>query len=138
MSLPLDDSAIPFTPISPTSSIAKEKEVGMGQNSGRTEKAPDKAVMVEVGKIPETEAETEGYLERIEKEVELQKPVLDDHGQILVTSPTASNPRIVLPVSQGTFLNKANWHLPVTMALRWLLEWTKKIIKKNPEGTVFR
>ena len=135
MSLPSDDSQIPFTP---TSSIAKEREVGIGQSLGRTEKAPDKAVMVEVGKIPETEAEAEGYLERIEKEVELKKPVTDDQGRILVTSPTASNPRIVLPVNQGTFLNKANWRLPVTMALRWLLEWTKKIIKKNPDGTIFR
>lgn len=135
MSLPSDDSLIPFTP---TQSIAKEKEVGLGQSLGPIEKAPDRVPIVEVGKIPETQAEAEGYIARIEKEIELKKPVIDDRGQVLVTSPTASNPRIILPVSQDIFLNKDNWHLPVTMALRWLLEWTKKIIKRNPEGTVFR
>ncbi len=97
-------------------------------------------MVVEVGKVPETvwkEAAEEGYLERVEKEVELQKPVVHQ-GQVLVTAPSAQKPKIVLPVSKQTYLNPKNWHLPVTTALRWLLTWIKRVMKMSPEGTVFQ
>jgi hypothetical protein len=83
------------------------------------------------------EAEEAGYLERVEKEVELRKPVIGPQGQVLVTAPSAQQPKIVLPVSRQTYLNPKNWHLPVTMAIRWLLTWIKRIMKMYPRGTAF-
>ncbi len=138
MALPSDDQKIPFplTGSIAAGSIVKERDIGP-INLAPTEKSPDKAVMVEPGKVHETKAEKDGLLERVKKELELEKPVTN-RGQVLVTSPTAENLRIVLPVSQGSFLNKDNWHLPVTIALRWRLEWTKRIVKANPDKTVFR
>ncbi len=104
------------------------------------ERAPKIVPVVEVGEISvskeEKEAREEGYLERIEKEVELKKPVIH-RGQVLVTAPSAQKPKIVLPVSKQAYLHPQNWHLPVTAALRWLLTWIKRVIKMYPEGTVF-
>jgi hypothetical protein len=96
--------------------------------------------VVEAGKVPEAvwkEAAEEGYIEKVEKEVELPKPVTYQ-GQVLMTSPAAQKPKIVLPVSKQTYLNPKNWHLPVTTALRWLLTWIKRVMKMSPEGTVFQ
>jgi hypothetical protein len=114
----------------------KEKErISMG---GR---ASERAPVVRIDEIPvspeEEKAREEGYLERVEKEVELKKPVVH-RGQVLVTAPSAQKPKIVLPVSKQTYLNPQNWHLPVTAALRWLLTWIKRVMKISPEGTVFQ
>lgn len=98
----------------------------------------EKVLIIESGKIAETEAEKEGYIERLEKEVELEKPVVADDGQVLVTSPAAQTPKIVLPIREESYLDPANWHRPVVDAIRWLLEWTKRIMKMKPEGTVFQ
>jgi len=121
---------LPLTP-----AVDKERE-----RVPTKQEVPSTSLVVEAGKVPETvwkEAAEEGYLERIEKEVELQKPVVHQ-GQVLVTAPSARKPKIVLPVSKQTYLNPKNWHLPVTTALRWLLTWIKRVMKMSPEGTVFQ
>lgn len=125
--LPGDDKLLSFS----GPGIIKEKEIGQV-------KIPEKVSIVEVGRVPKTPGEEEGYIERVEKEVELQRPVIDDSGQVLVTSPSAQTPRIILPLSEKSYLNPKNWHRPVTEALRWLLEWTKRIIKMKPREAVFR
>lgn len=105
------------------------------------EKFLERAPIVRVDEIPvsleEKEAREESHLERVEKEVELKKPIVHK-GQVLVTAPSAQKPKIVLPVSKQTYLNPKNWHLPVSTALRWLLTWIKRVIKIYPEGTVFQ
>ena len=105
------------------------------------EKLLERAPIVRVDEIPvspeEKEAREESHLERVEKEVELKKPIVHK-GQVLVTAPSAQKPKIVLPVSKQTYLNPKNWHLPVSTALRWLLTWIKRVIKIYPEGTVFQ
>lgn len=117
----------------PTGTVAKEKETGLTEGPQTTERIP----IVEMGKISETQAEQEGYIQRVEKEVELEKPITDGQGQILITSPAAQQPKIVLPVSRQSYLNPKNWHQPVTFALRWLLTLTKRIIKMYPGRTTF-
>lgn len=114
--------------------ITKEKELIRPEASDLSEKV----LIIESGKIAETEAEKEGYIERLEKEIELKKSVVADDGQVLVTSPAAQTPKIVLPIREESYLNPANWHRPVVDAIRWLLEWTKRIIKMKPEETVFQ
>ena len=105
------------------------------------EKLLERVPIVRVDEIPvspeEKEAREESHLERVEKEVELKKPIVHK-GQVLVTAPSAQKPKIVLPVSNQTYLNPKNWHLPVTAALRWLLTWIKRVIKMYPEGTTFQ
>jgi hypothetical protein len=117
----------------PTGTVAKEKEAGLTERLQATERIP----IVEMGKISETQAEQEGYIERVEKEIELDRPITDGQGQILVTSPAAQQPKIVLPISRQSYFNPKNWHQPVTFALRWLLALTKRIIKMYPGRTTF-
>lgn len=104
------------------------------------EEVPKRVPIVEFQKVSEKvwkEAEEEGHIERVEKEVELKKPVVH-RGKVLVTAPSAQKPKIVLPVSRQTYANPKNWHLPVTAALRWLMSWVKRIMKMYPEGTIFQ
>lgn len=134
--LPDEQPVAPLTPAPPqvspqTTSVLKEREVLPEVSPG--ERVP----VVEIGRLRETEAEREGYLERLEKEVELQKPVTDDYGQVLVTSAAAQQPKIILPMDRTTYLNPKNWHKPVTEAIRWLLEWAKRIVKMHPKQVVF-
>jgi len=84
-------------------------------------------------KLPESSE----YLEWVEKEAELKKPVKHG-GQILVTSPAAEEIKIVLPLKAETFANPKNWHKGVSFAIRWLLEFAKRQIKKYPNKTVFQ
>lgn len=120
----------------PAPATDKERE-RIPAEEGASERGP----IVRVDRIQETKVEKEakegGYIERVEKKVELEKPVTHK-GQVLVTAPSAQKPKIVLPVSRQTYLNPKNWHLPVTAALRWLMTWVKRIIKMYPERTDFQ
>lgn len=120
-----------MTDLPQTSAIDKERV---------SEETPKQVPIVEAGRVPEgvlKEAVEAGYVEKVEKEVELKKPVIGPQGQVLVTAPSAQQPKIVLPVSRQTYLNPKNWHLPVTMAIRWLLTWIKRIMKMHPGETAF-
>ena len=122
-----------MTDLPQTSAIDKERE-------RVSEETLKRVPIVEAGRVPEgvlKEAVEAGYVEKVEKEVELKKPVIGPQGQVLVTAASAQQPKIVLPVSRQTYLNPKNWHLPVTMAIRWLLTWIKRIMKMYPGGTAF-
>lgn len=123
-------------PLSPTGSIVKEKESLVGPEALRNQ---EKIPVVEVGKFPETAAEKEGLAERLVKEaLTLPKAVRDERtGEVLVEGVETKQPKIVLPLSQDSYLNPKNWHRPVTWAIRWLLTWTKRIMKMYPEKTTF-
>lgn len=105
------------------------------------DRAPERVPVVRVDEIQvspeEKKAREAGHLERIEKGVELKEPIVH-RGKVLVTAPSAQKPKIVLPVSRQTYLNPKNWHLPVTMALRWLLTWIQRLMKMYPEETIFQ
>lgn len=92
--------------------------------------------VAEVGKIPETSAEKEGLIRRLEGPV-LEKPVTGPMGQVLVAPPASQQPKIVLPISQTTYLDPRNWHKPVTQAVRWLIVFVRRLIMKYPDRTVF-
>lgn len=79
----------------------------------------------------------EGVIKKEEKEgAELERPVTD-RGQVLV-EPAQKPVKITLPVTAQAFANPANWAKPVTFAIRWLLEFVKRQIKKYPGLTQFR
>lgn len=78
--------------------------------------------------------EIEGYIERVEKR--LEKPVTNK-GQVLV-EPAQKPVKITLPVTVQTFADPANWAKPITFAIRWLLEFIKRQIKRYPGQTRFK
>ena len=87
------------------------------------------ADIIEVGRLPETVPEVEGYLEKIEKEDHfLTNQITDDQtGQILVSSSQAQKPKIILP------LTLAEYHFglkeSVETSWRWLAEWSGRLIE---------
>jgi len=87
----------------------------------------EKVPIIEVGREPEIAPET--GLERIEKEQYiLKKPVLDDQtGQILVTAPTLQKPVVVLPLTEEEF--QVGLTSKIENSIRWLAEWSKRLIK---------
>lgn len=122
--------ALPTTS-SPAGSISKEKELLNTLFPEEGEKYP-----VVEEKEKEIEKELEPYIEKIEKEIYLAKPVVDDYGQPLVTAPSAQPVQIVLPVTQKTFLYGLKQ--AVSESVRWLAEWCLRLIKIFGSKTVFR
>jgi len=118
-------------PSSPVSSTSKEKEI---LNIVFPEEGEEFPVVEE--KEPKIEEELEPYIEKIEKEIYLAKPIVDDYGQTLVTSPSAQPVQIVLPVSQQTFFYGLKQ--TVSDSIRWLAEWCLRLIKIFGARAVFR
>lgn len=81
--------------------------------------------------------EVADWLERVEKgDIYLAKPVIDDQtGQTLVTSSSANQPKIVLPLTE----EEIAWGLKqkVSEAIKWLSEWCLRVVKMNPERINF-
>jgi len=98
-----------------------EKEI-LNQLFNENEKFP----VVEEGE-PEVAKELEPLVQKIEKEIYLSKPVIDDYGQPLVSSPSPQNPQITLPVTKSVY----NFGLTkkISESVRWLAEWCLRIIK---------
>jgi len=122
--------ALPITS-SPAGSISKEKELLNTLFPEEGEKYP-----VVEEKEKEIEKELEPYIEKIEKEIYLAKPIVDDFGQTLVTAPSAQPVQIVLPVTQQTFLYGLKQ--AVTESIRWLAEWCLRLIKIFGSKATFR
>lgn len=95
-----------------------------------TERVP----VVEVGNFP---SETQATKENLVQVVQEKAPTVSSGGQIILTSPAPQKPQIVLPMTQGSYLNPQNWHQPVTQAISWLLRWIERLRKMYPGRTVF-
>jgi hypothetical protein len=85
--------------------------------------------VVETGRFPDVSTETAGYIEKVEKDDHnLTCPVQDDQtGQVLVTSPQAERPKIVLPLTMIEY--QAGFGKSIESAWRWLSEWSKRVRK---------
>jgi len=116
---------------SPAGSMAKEKEALNETLPLGEEKFP----VVET-KEKEVEKEIEPYVQKIEKEIYLSKPITDNFGQTLVTAPSAQPTQIVLPISQNQFL--FGLKQSVGDSIRWLAEWCLKLIKILGAKAVFQ
>jgi len=108
--------------------LEKERLV-IKEKSGKTsiERKPELRIPKEIA----------GWLERIEKgDIYLAKPVIDDQtGQVLVTSPSAQKPKIVLPLTRQKLI--LGLKQKTTEAIRWLAEWCLRLIKMKPARVVF-
>ena len=72
--------------------------------------------------------EAEGYIEKIEKEAELAKPVVDDYTkQVLVGATAAQKPKVTLPLTDDQI--KKGLHHKIWEGIRWLAEWCARQLK---------
>jgi hypothetical protein len=85
--------------------------------------------VVEAGRFPEVSTETAGYIEKVEKDDHnLTCPVQDDQtGQVLVTSPQAKRPKIILPLTLSEY--HSGLKKSIESSWRWLSEWSKRLVK---------
>lgn len=108
----------------------KEREVQAGENISE-ERVP----IIEVGREPEVAPET--GIEKLEKEqYVLPTPVLDDQtGEVLVSPPAPIAPEIILPITAAEY--QMGLEAKIEDSLRWLAEWSKRLIKLLGEKVGF-
>ena len=76
---------------------------------------------------PQVNEEMKPLIQKVEEEIYLSKPVTDNSGQPMVSSPATVTPTIILPISQNTYL--LGLKKTVSFSIRWLAEWCGRIIK---------
>lgn len=99
-----------------------EKEI-LNQLFSENEKYP----VTDAEPNPEIDKDIESYIEKIEKEVYLSKPINDNYGQPLVSPPSPQKPNIVLPLSKLRY--EFGLTQKVTESIRWLAAWCGRLIK---------
>ncbi len=91
---------------------------------------------VEVEGEPNIKPEVKPFVQKIEEDVVLNKPVMDNYGQPIVSPAAPQNPKIVLPISKNSYtlgLTKK-----ISESLRWLAEWCFRLIKIFGERASFK
>lgn len=89
---------------------------------------PKTAPIVEIPDEPEISPERfSDYVQKVEQNVTLNKPIVDDNGQVIVSNPQPSSVTIKLPLTDEEM--QLALHLKVINSLRWLGEWTKRLVK---------
>jgi len=99
-----------------------------------------KADIEVIPESPEISPELAEHVEKVVRgEIQLPGPIqVGKHqGENVTVSPfTQQQPNIVLPVTQSDFQQGAQQ--PTSTAWRWLVEWVKRIVLKNPGKAVYR
>jgi len=113
-----------------TSLPSKEREAKT-EDGFSEERVP----IIEVGREPEVAPET--GIEKLEKEqYVLPTPVLDDQtGEVLVSPPAPVAPEIILPITAAEY--QMGLEAKIEDSLRWLAEWSKRLIKLLGEKVGF-
>lgn len=77
---------------------------------------------------PEVKPELEGYIERVEKDPELQKALADDYvKQVGMTTPAPQSPQVKLPLTPAQI--QQGLHHKVWEAITWLAQWCLRQLK---------
>lgn len=84
--------------------------------------------VVEIPTTPELAPEMGGYIEKVEKEVELAGPVMDDYTQQVLLNPVQKSTKVTLPLTDEEI--KEGLHHRVWEAIRWLATWCMRQIQK--------
>ncbi len=113
-----------------TGLLGKEREAKAGEGISE-ERVP----IIEVGREPEVAPQTE--VEKLEKEQHvLPAPVLDDQtGEVLVSPPAPVAPEIILPLTAEEY--QTGLEAKIEDSLRWLAEWSKRLIRLLGEKVGF-
>jgi len=112
----------------------KKKEVETPRSSGSPESVPIREVSVDF----EPNNEVGEFMEPVPdpQEFTLPTPVEDEFGEILLESTQIAKPNIILPIDDQE-IEKA-LHQKVVDSIRWLAEWTKRVILMYPKRVFFK
>lgn len=85
---------------------------------------------------PKIDKEVEPYIQKIEKEIFLARPITDDYGQPLVSPAAPQQPKIVLPISKSQY--SFGLTQKISESIRWLAEWCLRLVKIFGSRITFR
>lgn len=90
-----------------------------------------------------TKIEKEGIPEEIEKaeavtgaEVSLPQPVTDDTGAVVLDDTTPKQVTVTLPLTEDEIQHAL--HLRMIHSIRWLAEWSARLLKKAGKRFVYK
>lgn len=115
-------------------SAPKKKELETSRSSGSPESVPMREVSVDF----EPSGEVGEFMEPVPdpQEFTLPTPVEDEFGEILLEATQVARPNIILPIDDQQ-IEKA-LHQKVVESIRWLAEWTKRVILMYPQRVFFK
>lgn len=99
-----------------------------GYKPASAEATAGKEEVVEIPTAPEVAPEMGGYIEKVEKEVELAGPVMDDYTQQVLLKPAQQATKVTLPLTDEEI--KEGLHHKVWEAIRWLATWCMRQVQK--------
>lgn len=102
---------------------------GAGERKEAMVSAPEKTPLTEAAPPKETGPEVKDWLTKLEtgEEIKLPQPVIDDSGQVMLDNVAPQQVTVTLPLTEEE-MNRA-LHVKIIYSLRWLAEWTKRLIK---------
>lgn len=106
------------------------ESIAAGFKGPEVQESKEKAIeqMAEIPSSPELSPEVEGYVEKVEKDPELQKALADDYVKAIGMQPVASqNPQVTLPLTDDQI--QVGMHHKVWEAIRWLAVWCLRQMK---------
>jgi hypothetical protein len=93
--------------------------------------------VVERPTVPEVPKGTAEKVEAIAgAEITLPQPVTDDQGQVLVDDAAPQQVTVVLPLTEEEIQHAL--HLKVIHSIRWLAEWSKRLVKKTGQKFAYK
>lgn len=122
-------------PGEPTSSSGKEQKEILNRFSADKEAYPIKELPTtpEIGDIPPE-------IEKVEAlagaEITLPQPVTDDQGQVVLDNVAPQQVTVTLPLTEEEIQSALG--LKVIYSLRWLAEWSKRLLKKVSQNFIYR
>ncbi len=87
----------------------------------------EKAPVVEKPTTPEVPPEIEHVEAVTGAEIYLPQPITDDSGQVILDNAAPQQVTIALPLTEEEMVKALR--LKIIYSLRWLAEWTKRLIK---------
>ena len=94
--------------------------------------------VVEVEPSAELPPEVDGYLKEVGHREELlpQEVVINDPNALHQPTPYLAQPVVVLPITPE--VEKQGAHQPVLFSVRWLVEWSRRIMKVFSGKVIYR
>lgn len=87
----------------------------------------EKIPVVERPITPEVPLEVKGAEAVAGAEISLPQPITDDTGQVVMDNVAPQQATIILPLTEEEM--RRALHLKIIYSLRWLAEWTKRLLK---------
>lgn len=120
---------LPVVPNLPKDDTGQSSISVSGERKEAVVSAPEKVPSVETAPAKETGPEVKDWLTKLEtgEEIKLPQPITDDAGQVMLDNVAPQQVTVTLPLTEEE-TNRA-LHVKIVYSLRWLAEWTKRLIK---------